>query len=101
MEEVDTTTTKNKKERNVYTKIVDMWDTKGTIYTGQTGPFPVRAQSGSRYVMVMVVIDSNTILVAPIKNRKEAELERTYLQLLQRVKLAGIDTKKHVLDNAC
>ena len=49
-----------KKEREVYSKIVDLWDTKGTIYTDKTGNFPVKARSGARYIMIMDVIDSNT-----------------------------------------
>ena len=77
-----------------------MWDTKGAIYTDQTGTFPVRAQRRNRDVMAMVVID-NTILVAPIKHRTEVELKCVYLQLLQRVKLTGIDIRTHVLDNEC
>ena len=49
--------------------------------------------------MVMVVIDSNAILVSPIKNRKDEELQRAYLELLHRAKEAGIAVKKYVLDN--
>ena len=37
-----------KKERDVYSKIVDLWDMKGTIYTDQTGKFPVKARSGEK-----------------------------------------------------
>ena len=49
----------------------------------------------------MVAIDSNTILVSPIKNRKDEELQRAYLELLHREKEAGISVKNHVLDNEC
>ena len=49
----------------------------------------------------MVVIDSNAILVSPIKNRKDEELQRAYLELLHRAKEARIAVKKHVLDNKC
>ena len=101
MEEVDTASTKNKKERDVYVKVVDIWDTKGTIYTNQKVQFPIKAQSVSRYVMVMVAINSNAILVTPIKNQKDLELERAYLELLKRVQLAGIEVRKIVLDNEC
>ena len=51
--------------------------------------------------MVMVKVDSNAILVEPIKNQTSNELERTYLVVLNRVKAAGIVPMKHVMDNEC
>ena len=49
--------------------------------------------------MVMVEIDSNAILVKPMKNRTDEEMKRAYQHLLLRLKRAGIKPKKHVLDN--
>ena len=49
--------------------------------------------------MVMVEIDSNAILLEPMKIRKEAKMIRAYNALLLRLKRAGIVPKKHVLDN--
>jgi len=49
--------------------------------------------------MVMVEIDSNAILVEPMKSRKDEEMIRAYNALLLRLKRAGIVPKKHVLDN--
>ncbi len=49
--------------------------------------------------MVMVEIDSNAILVEPMKSRKDEEMIRMYNALLLRLKWAGIVPKKHVLDN--
>ena len=47
----------------------------------------------------MVDIDSNTILVEPMKSRKDAEMIRVYKLLLMQLKQAGIIPKKYVLDN--
>jgi len=47
----------------------------------------------------MVEIDSNAILVEPMKNRKDAKMIRAYNALLLGLKRAGIIPKKHVLDN--
>ena len=58
-----------KKEKNVCVKIIDTHDMKNTIYSDQTGKFPVRARSGNRYIMVMVAIDPNYTLAQPMKNR--------------------------------
>ncbi len=49
--------------------------------------------------MVMVEIDSNNILVEPMKNRKDAKMIRAYNALLLQLKWAGNVPKKHVLDN--
>jgi hypothetical protein len=49
--------------------------------------------------MVMVKIDSNAILVEPMKSRKDEEMIRPYNALLLRLKRAGIVPKKHVIDN--
>jgi hypothetical protein len=49
--------------------------------------------------MVLVKIDSNAILVEPMKNRKDAEMIQAYNALLLRLTRAGIFPKKHVLDN--
>jgi hypothetical protein len=57
------------------------------------------SQSGNKYIMVLVEIDSNAILVEPMKSRKDAEMIRAYNALLLRLKRAGIIPKKHVLDN--
>ena len=49
--------------------------------------------------MVMVEIDSNTILVKPIKSCNDAELTRAYRKMILRLLRAGIITKKHILYN--
>ena len=85
----------------MYVKVVDLWNPKETTYTDQTGAFPTTAQSGARYVMVMVTIDANTILLCPIKNRTDQELTKAYRTLLGRAKATGLEVKQHVLDNEC
>jgi hypothetical protein len=49
--------------------------------------------------MVMVEIDSNTILVKPINSRSDHELARAYQVFMTRLQRAGIVPKKHILDN--
>ena len=95
-EEPTTSQLRGRKNKDVYIKV---YDVRETVFTDQTGQFPTRSQSGNKYIMVMVDIDSSGILVEPIKNRKDAELTRAYETLLQRLKRAGIEPKKHVLDN--
>ena len=52
----------------------------------------------SIYIMVMVDIDSNGILVDPIKNRRDAELTRAYRAMMLWLKRAGIVPQKYILD---
>jgi hypothetical protein len=47
----------------------------------------------------MVEIDSNMILVKPLKSQKDPELTRAYQAMVLRLKRTGIIQKKHVLDN--
>jgi hypothetical protein len=49
--------------------------------------------------MVMVEIDSNAILVKPMKNCKDAKMIQAYDALLLLLKQAAIVPKKLVLDN--
>ena len=67
MTEPNTSNEVSKKEIYVYTETIDLWDNKETIYTDKTGAFSIAAHSGARYIMVMVIMDANTILVFPIK----------------------------------
>ena len=72
-------------------KIIDTHDMRNTIYSDQTGKFPVRARSGNCYIMVMVEIDSNYTLVQPMKNRSDGEMIKAYKILLKRAQRAGFE----------
>ena len=63
-EEPNTSKLAGRKARDVYTKV---YDVRNTVFSDQTGQFPTRSQSGNKYLMFMVEIDSNAILVEPLK----------------------------------
>ena len=96
LEECDTTELQGKKKKDVYIKV---YNVRETIFSDQTGKFPTRSKSGNKYIMVMVEIDSNAILVEPMKSRNDDEMIRAYDVLVTRLKRAGIIPRKHVLDN--
>ena len=73
LESSDTTTLCDKKVRDVYTKVYDI---RNKIFSDQTFQFPQQSQSGNKYIMGMVEINSNAILVEPLKSRKNTELTR-------------------------
>ena len=87
---------RGKKINDVYFKV---YEARETIFTDQTGQFPTRSQRGNKYIMVLVEIDSNAILVEPMKNRTDAEMIKTYDKIITRLQRAGCKPKKHVLDN--
>ncbi len=49
-----------------------------TMFSDQTGLFPIRSLCGNKYIMVIVEINSNAILVEPMKNSKDAVMIRAY-----------------------
>jgi hypothetical protein len=55
--------------------------------------------SGNNYLIVLVKIDSSTILVEPIKNRSNSELTRAYSMLMSSLHKAGVAPCRHALDN--
>ncbi len=87
LETSDTLQLHGKKVRDIYTT---MYDIHKTMFSDQTGQFPMCLQSGNKYIMVLVEIDSNAILVEPMKSRKDAEMIRAYNVLLLQLKRAGI-----------
>ncbi|KAL7504188.1 hypothetical protein ACHAXN_001875 [Cyclotella atomus] len=71
---------RGKKVKDVF---VRTYDVRETIFSDQTGQFPTQSGSGNKYIMVMVEIDSNAILVEPMKSRKDAEMVRAYDRLVK------------------
>ena len=65
------------------------------------GQFPVQSRAGYRYIMVMVEIDSNYVLLQPMKNKSDKAMVKAYEDLMKRLQKAGIVPEKHVLDNKC
>jgi hypothetical protein len=52
------------------------------MFSNQTGQFPTQSLQGTKYIMVMVEINSNAILMEPMKNRKDAKMIQAYSALL-------------------
>jgi hypothetical protein len=95
LETCDTSLFHGKKVCDVYTQT---YMVRKTMFSNQTGQFPIQSLHGNKYIMVMVEINSNAILIEPMKNQ-DAKMIWAYNALLLRLKWAGIVPKKHVLDN--
>ncbi len=96
LETCDTSQLHVKKVKGIY---MTMYEDRETMFSNQTGQFQMCSQSGNKYIMVLVKIDSNAIIVEPMKSRKDAEMIRAYSALSLRLTRAGIFPKKHVHDN--
>jgi hypothetical protein len=56
---------------------------KETMYTNQTGAFPVRSRNGSRYIMVMCEMDTNAILTEAMRDRTAGKIIKAYQKLIK------------------
>jgi hypothetical protein len=91
-----------KKERTVFYRVLDVHDEAAQkIYSDQPGRFPTKSSRGNQYIMVLTEVDSDAILVEPMKNRTAGEMVRAYQALIDRLNSAGIFPKLHILDNEC
>jgi hypothetical protein len=52
------------------------------MYNNLTSRFPKKSSRGNQYIMVLIEIDSNTILVEAIKNRTAGRMIRAYQVLV-------------------
>ncbi len=67
------------KQKEAIIRIYDLSDkAERLMYTNQTGQFPQKSSQGNQYIMVLIKIDSNTILVKAMKIRATGEMIRAY-----------------------
>jgi hypothetical protein len=86
----------------VFHRILDMEDEATLkIHTNQPGQFPKKSSRGNQYIMVLAKVDSNAILVEPMKNRTAGEMVWAYQVPIDRLNSANIFPKLHILDNKC
>ncbi len=90
------------KQKESVLMVFDLSDeAQRVMYTDQTGKFPKKSSKGNHYIMVLIEIDSNTILVEAMKNHTAGEMIRAYLVLVTCLCNAGVTPKMHILDNEC
>jgi hypothetical protein len=89
----------NQKKGDVF---ISVFNTHNTVYTDQTGSFPVTSSRGNKYVMVMCEVDGNYIDAELMKSRTTDSLVKTYLTVWKRLTSSKVITPKlHILDNEC
>ncbi len=90
------------KQKELVLRIFDLSnEAQWLMYTNQTRKFPKKSSKGNHYIMVLIEIDSNTILVEAMKNSSAGDMIRAYLILVNRLRNADVTPKMHILDNKC
>ncbi len=74
-------------------------DLSNLIHNDQTGAFPFTSQQGNRCIMVAIHLNANYIFVKPMRSRSNEEMVRAYKKIINRMRLADLQLKKHILDN--
>ena len=71
-----------------------------TVYTDQTGRFPIQSSRGNKLLMIMFDVDANYIDAEPLPDSTETSLIKAYRSLWTRV-TKGRESKPHmhILDN--
>ncbi|KAL7483042.1 hypothetical protein ACHAW6_008693 [Cyclotella cf. meneghiniana] len=86
------------KHRDVYLRVFDA--TKRSMYTDQTGRFPITSSRGNKYIMVAVEMDGNYIDAQPMQARTTKELVAAYQAIFGRWTATGVICPNwHVMDN--
>ena len=67
------------KQHDIYVRVDQV---KDTIYTDQTGKFPITSSRGHKYIMIIFEIYGNAVLVEPMKNKTEDKMVETYQKMI-------------------
>ena len=89
------------KTNQCYVAVQDLDSTTGKVYTDQTGKFPCTSSSGNNYIMMLCDVDSNAMLMEPLRNRKGPTLVEAHKKLHARLTKAGLRPRHIMLDNEC
>ncbi len=85
------------KKQNIIVKVIQA---RTTMYTNQTGCFPVQSSHGNRLIMVLYKTDGNYINPKPMEDSKDNSLAKVYKTLWAHVTKSGkVKPTVHILDN--
>ena len=80
-----------KKHQDIYIQVNKV---RESIYTNQTGAFPVCSKVSNHYIMLMYEMASNAILTESMQNQSARKMVHVYKILIEQLKPAGITPKK-------
>jgi hypothetical protein len=79
----------------IYSAIMDT----NQIYTDLTGRFTTTSLGGNKYILILYDYDSNSILLAPMKNRGDKDMVRAFDLLIQSLIIRGLKHSLQRLEN--
>jgi hypothetical protein len=79
----------------IYASIME----RNQIYTDLKGRFPTTSLSGNTYILILYDYDSNSVLLAPMKNRGDKDMVRAFDLFIQSFIIRGLKTSLQRLDN--
>jgi hypothetical protein len=72
-----------------------------TMFSYQTGAFPVVSSRNNSFIMVVYHVDSNSTWVEPLQNQLEGTLIAARTKILKQMRRQGIMPKHQILNNQC
>ena len=79
---------------------VKVINAENTVYSDQTGRFPIQSSKGNRLLMVFYDVDANYIDVDPMRDHKPNSMIKSYQALWNRVTRHRKEKPTmHILDN--
>jgi hypothetical protein len=86
------------KHKDIYLMVFDA--TKKSMFSDQTGKFPITSAHGNKYIMVAVELDGNYIDGEPLQSRFAQSLTKAYQAIFQRWNATGVICPNwHILEN--
>ena len=76
-------------------------NTDGTLYTDQTGAFPVVSYKGNKIIFVAYEYRSNAIIAKPIRSNSDESLVAAFKEIYEYLSDKGFKPKLNVMDNQC
>eukprot|EP00956_Cyclotella_meneghiniana_P000517 scaffold565_cov22-Cyclotella_meneghiniana.AAC.2 len=73
----------------------------GTLYTDQTGAFPVVLYKGNKLMFVAYEYRSNAIIAKPIRSNSDESLVAAFKEVYEYLSDKGFKPKLNVMDNQC
>ena len=73
----------------------------GTIYSDQTGAFPVQSFHGKKSKMILYEYRSNAILCRALKSQSDESMVDAFNDVYEELASKGFKPKLHIMDNQC
>ena len=95
-----TFTSKNSRNTsNTFTRVLLYNHKTGRMFSDQIGKLPHTSSCGNKYIMMWHHYNINDIIAQPMKNRIEAEINKAYTIIHNKLQKMGYTPNTHRLDN--